>query len=61
MVSDLQRQIAVAVRDGNHIDDIEQTIIDPAPIAEDEQSALWLYAQALIEGPPSGELTLVAA
>jgi hypothetical protein len=51
MASELHGQIAQAVRDGTDIDDIEQSLIDPAPIAEDEKSALWLYAQALHERP----------
>jgi hypothetical protein len=51
LASKLHGQIAQAVRDGTDIDDIQRTIIDPAPIAEDEKSALWLYAQALHERP----------
>jgi hypothetical protein len=36
---------------GQDIDEIEHSIIELAPIAEDEKSALWLYAQALSERP----------
>ena len=51
MVSDLHGRIAYAVRAGFELDEIEQNIIEPAPIAEDEKSALWLYAQVLSERP----------
>jgi hypothetical protein len=47
MVSELQREIAQAVRAGSSLDQIEQQIIDPADIDEDEKAALWLYADAL--------------
>ena len=60
MISELHQQIALAVDEGQGIDDIEQSIIDPAPIAEDEQSALWLYADALLEQPRARELAVVA-
>jgi hypothetical protein len=49
LISRLQQQIARAVRVGVELDEIEQLVIEPAPIDEDEQAALWLYAQALIE------------
>jgi hypothetical protein len=49
--STLHRQIAQAIRAGQDVDEIEQRIIQPAPVAEDEKSALWLYAQALSERP----------
>ena len=61
LASELHKQIALAVHEGMDLNDIEHSIIDPAPIAEDEQSALWLYAEALRERPPaSREPTLVA-
>jgi hypothetical protein len=51
MISQLHQQIAQAVVSGRTIDEIELSIIEPAPLAEDEKSALWLYAQALAERP----------
>lgn len=51
MISQLHWQINQALRAGHDIDDIEQAIIEPAAIAEDEKSALWLYAQVLSEQP----------
>jgi hypothetical protein len=51
MISDLHGQIGQALRAGRDIDEIEQAIIEPAAIAEDEKSALWLYAQVLSEQP----------
>ncbi len=51
MISTLHRQIGLAVRAGHDIDEIGLSIIQPAPLAEDEKSALWLYAQALAELP----------
>ena len=51
MTSELHSQITHAVRTGLDLDEIEQDIIEPAPIAEDEKSALWLYAQVLSERP----------
>jgi hypothetical protein len=49
MVSELQHQIAEAVLAGVSLDAIEQEIIDPSPLAEEQKSALWLYAEALRE------------
>ena len=56
MISELQRQIAQAVRSGLGIDEVERDIIEPAPIAEDEKAALWLYAQVLSERPRRRQL-----
>lgn len=47
MVSDLQRQVIEAVRDGAGLGEIESNIIEPAHVEEDEKAALWLYAEAL--------------
>jgi hypothetical protein len=49
MVSELLRQIADAVLAGARVDAIEEAIIDPAPLDEEQKSVLWLYAQALQE------------
>ena len=47
MVSELLRQIADAVLAGAGVDAIDEAIIDPAPLDEEQKSVLWLYARAL--------------
>ena len=54
MVSELHRRIHQAVRDGSELEDIERTILDAAPLSEEEKSALWLYAHVQVDRP-SGE------
>jgi hypothetical protein len=49
MVADLQQRITVAVLSGAECDVIEQSIIDPPQLDEEQKSALWLYAHALTE------------
>jgi len=49
MVSELQQQITVAVLSGAECDAIEESIIDPVQLDEEEKAALWLYAHALTE------------
>jgi hypothetical protein len=49
MVSELHRRIAAAVRAGTSLDRIEDAIIDPADLEDDDKAALWLYAEALEE------------
>ena len=56
MVSELLRQIADAVRGGAGVDAIDEAIIDPAPLDEEQKSVLWLYAQALQERRSDGML-----
>ena len=51
MVTEFHRRIRQAALAGNELDDIERTIIDAAPISEEEKSALWLYAQVRVERP----------
>lgn len=57
MVSELQRQIADAVRAGAHLDQIEEAIIERAPVDEDQRAALWLYAEALVDHAEGGSPT----
>ena len=60
MVStELHRQIGQAFRAGLDLEEIEHDIIEPAPIGEDEKSALWLYAQVLSERPRRREYALL--
>jgi hypothetical protein len=54
MVSELLRQIADAVLAGAGIDAIDEAIIDPAPLDEEQKSVLWLYAQALQDRRSNG-------
>ena len=49
MDSVLQQQIAQAVRAGLETDEIEQLVIAPAPLDEEEKAALWLFAEVLEE------------
>jgi hypothetical protein len=49
MAKQLQKRIIQAVKTGTDLATIEETIIDPAPVEEDEKAALWLLAQALRE------------
>ena len=56
MVSELLRQIADAVLAGAGVDAIDEAIIDPAPVDEEQKSVLWLYAQALQERRSPGML-----
>ncbi len=57
MVSGLQRQIARAVRAGVDLDEIEELVIDPAQVDEEQKAALWLYAEALCEHRNEAMLT----
>jgi hypothetical protein len=47
MVAELQREVAQALRSGVSLTTIERTIIDRAPLDEEQRAALWLYAEAL--------------
>jgi UDP-N-acetyl-D-mannosaminuronic acid transferase (WecB/TagA/CpsF family) len=47
MLTDLQIAVGVAVTHGRSIDDVDETIIQPAPVSQDARAALWLYAWSL--------------
>ena len=49
MDSGLQEQVAHAVRAGLGLGEIEELVIDPAPLGEEEKAALWLFAEVLEE------------
>ena len=49
--ADLQQQIAAAVQAGASLEAIERDVIDRAMIDEEQRSALWLYAEAVIDRP----------
>ena len=52
MVAELQREVAQALRSGASLTTIERTIIDRAPLDEEQRAALWLYAEALRDRSP---------
>ena len=49
MLVRLQQAIASAVLAGVELDAIEDSIISRAPVDEEQKSALWLYAEVLID------------
>jgi hypothetical protein len=57
----LREQVAEAVHDGASLDDVERTVIRPAPLSPELRSALWLYAWELSErdGQPPAEVDLL--
>jgi hypothetical protein len=55
MTEDLHRQIAEATLAGLDLDEIQDAIIDPAPLDLEEKSALWLYAEVL-QARPHGRI-----
>jgi hypothetical protein len=59
MTGDLHHQIAQAILVGMDLDEIQDAIIDPAPLEGDEKAALWLYAEALKERPRARVVTEV--
>jgi hypothetical protein len=56
MIGELQRTIAQAVLAGASVAEIEEALIDPAPLDEEHKAALWLYAEALRERRSDGML-----
>lgn len=60
MDSELHRQIVEAVRTGARLDAIDDALIAPARLDEEEKAALWLYAEALqAQSPPEREPALL--
>ena len=47
LVDGLQHEIAAGVTAGMAIEEIDDQLIAPAPLPEDQQAALWLYGWAL--------------
>lgn len=56
LVDGLQQEIAAEVTAGMAIDEIEDRLIAPAPLPEDQQAALWLYGWALEQLADRGQL-----
>ena len=44
-----QERVAQAVGDGDSLEKVEHTLIEPAPLPVEERDALWLYAWGLEE------------
>ena len=44
-----QERVAHAVDDGDSLEEVELTLIEPAPLPADQRDALWLYAWGLEE------------
>ena len=62
MDSELHHQIVEAVRTGAQLDAIDDALIEPARLDEEEKAALWLYAEALRDqGPPEREPALLGS
>jgi len=49
VLSDLRRSIGLAVLANTELDAIDKYIIDDAPIDDEQKSAMWLYAEVLID------------
>jgi hypothetical protein len=47
IVPALQHQVMVAMSEGTSVDDVNEEIIDPAPLDQEAKGALWLYAWSL--------------
>ena len=44
-----QERVAQAVGDGSSLEEVEHTLIEPAPLPDEARDALWLYAWGLEE------------
>ena len=44
-----RERVAQALADGDSLDDVERSLIEPAPLAPELRDALWLYAWGLRE------------
>jgi hypothetical protein len=45
----LRERVAAAVDEGADLHEVEERLIDDAPVARDDRDALWLYAWGLLE------------
>jgi hypothetical protein len=43
----VQHQVMLAMSGGTSVDDVDEEIIEPAPLDPDAKGALWLYAWSL--------------
>ncbi len=51
MFTELREAIACAALAGLELETIDETIIGPMPVDEEQKSALWLYAEAVTDRP----------
>jgi hypothetical protein len=45
----LQERIAARMSGGASLDEVEEGLIDPARLRQDQKSALWLYAWSMTD------------
>ncbi len=45
---DVHEEIALRIRTGADLDEVDRELIEPATLGEDEKAALWLFAWALL-------------
>jgi hypothetical protein len=45
----LKERIAARMSRGASLDEVEEKLIDPAPLRADQKSALWLYAWSMTD------------
>ncbi len=45
----LRERVAAAVDEGADLHEVEERLIEGAPVAPDDRDALWLYAWGLLE------------
>ena len=48
-IRDWRERVAQAVGDGASLEEVEESLITPAPLPPDLRDALWLYAWGLTE------------
>ena len=44
-----RERVAQAVGDGASLEEVDEELIEPAPLPDDMRDALWLYAWGLLE------------
>ena len=50
-LTELQRAIDAGMRRGESLSTVEDEIIEPSPLSDEEKSALWLYAWSFVDWP----------
>lgn len=51
MIVGLQERIADMLEAGSSLDVIDERVIQPAPLSEDQKAALWLFAWSRLSHP----------
>ncbi len=51
----LRQAIDDAITEGATIEEVEELLLDPAPVSEDTRDALWLYAWGSLERQRAAE------